>query len=100
MKSLHRVLLSAPLAAATALGLVCPSAVRAGQVLPATYAKTYCNLRSLGVSAQEAASAAMDAAYINTGTSPVVTINGKVTRVDVMQAAQAVVELCPGLTKS
>ena len=78
-----------------ALLLAAPAAF-AGELLPNLYAREYCNLRSLGVNAQEARAAAVDASYLDNGkTEPKVTINGTQYDASVVRAFQAVSDRCP-----
>lgn len=76
-----------------------PQAVHAQQVLPSLYAKHYCEYRALGISAEDARSAAMDDAYISAGTPTKVNYNGKMISSDVIKAAIAVTKMCPQYVK-
>jgi len=89
-------IIAAAVLAATAFA---SPAAEAYQLLPNLYAKTYCDLRKLGVSYSEALNAAMEVAIVSDGDSSYVTIDGKSQRLDVVQAAVAVTERCPGLMK-
>ena len=79
--------------------ILAPCAVHAQQVLPYLYAKSYCQYRALGISADDARSAAMDDAYISTGTPTQVNYNGRKVSSDVIKAAIAVSKLCPQYMK-
>ena len=78
-----------------ALLMAAPASI-AGEILPNLFAREYCSLRSMGVSADEARTAAVEAAYLNNDTvSATVTIDGKQYDVDVVRAYRAVSERCP-----
>ena len=68
----------------------------AGQILPNLYAQEYCSLRSIGVSRNEAITAATQHAYVGSLPEvPTVTINGRQIDVDVVRASRAVANRCP-----
>ena len=85
------------LAALALVGSIVGVSATAGVILPNLYASEYCSFRDLGVSEDEATTAAMDAAYISSGTSPKVTINGVQYDADVVRAVQAANSMCPGM---
>jgi len=78
-------------------GLFFVPEAKSGVILPNLYASEYCTFRSLGVNQDEAMSAAMDAAYISSGTSPQVTIDGVLYDADVVRAVRAANDRCPEL---
>lgn len=68
----------------------------AGQILPHLYAREYCALRDLGVSASEARAAAVAEAYVSSlPDKPSVTVGGERTTSDVVAAVRVVNEICP-----
>ena len=70
--------------------------VSAGEILPNLYAQEFCSLRSMGVSKDEAITAATEVAYLDNGRDmPQVTIGGKKYEVDVIRAYRAISERCP-----
>ena len=70
--------------------------VQAGVILPYLYASEYCSFRSMGVSEDEAMTAAMNEAYLDNGeTSVKVTIDGVQYDADVVRALRAVEDQCP-----
>lgn len=79
--------------------IVAPCAVNAGEVLPYLYAKRFCEYRALGISADDARTAAMQDAYISSGTPTMVNYNGKMISSDVIKSAIAVVKMCPQFLK-
>ena len=87
------------LAGAAALALTTAAPAQAGTLLTATYAKTFCDLRAMGASKDDARKAAVDAAYISSDDWTWVTINGNRYQSDTVLAAKAVFELCPELAK-
>ena len=79
--------------------ILAPNVVHAQQILPNLYAKHYCEYRALGISAEDARTAAINDAYISAGTPTKVNYNGKMFSSDVIQAAAAVVKRCPQYLK-
>ena len=68
----------------------------AGQLMPYLYANEYCELRDLGVSANEARDAAVAASYVSgLPDMPTVTVGGTKTKADVVKAVRAVHSQCP-----
>ena len=79
-------------------GLFFVPEAKAGVILPNLYAREYCSLRSIGVSEDEAMTAATEHAYLDNGETAVkVTIDGVRYDVDVVRAVRAATELCPSL---
>ena len=71
---------------------------KSGVILPNLYASEYCSLRSMGVSEDEAMTAAIRESYLDNGETAVqVTIDGVLYDVDVVKAQRAVAERCPNL---
>ena len=82
--------------AALTMGVV--PVAQAGVVLPNLYAREYCAFRNIGVSEDEAMTAAVEASYVDNGVTAVkVTIDGVRYDSDVVRALRAANELCPGL---
>jgi hypothetical protein len=67
---------------------------QAGVLLPNTYAREFCSMRSIGVSEEEAMRVATRASYIE-GETIKVTIDGVQYDADVVQAMRATRERCP-----
>ena len=68
----------------------------AGQIMPNLYAREFCSMRDLGVSADEARAAAVASAYVESLPDlPKVTIAGDSYAADVVQAYRAVQDRCP-----
>ena len=78
-------------------GLFFVPEAKSGVILPNVYATEYCSFRSLGVGEDEAITAATIAAYVNSGTSPQVTIDGVLYDADVVRAVRAANDRCPDL---
>ena len=85
------------LATLALVGSIVGVSATAGVILPNMYASEYCSFRNLGVSEDEAMTAAMDASYIDSGTTVQVTIDGVLYDADVVRAIRAAGELCPGM---
>ena len=77
--------------------ILAPCAANAGEILPNLYAQKFCEYRALGISADDARTAAMNDAYISSGNSVMVNYNGKMVSSDVIKSAIAVVKMCPKL---
>ena len=70
--------------------------VQAGVILPNLYAREYCSFRRMGVSVDEAMTAATNASYVDNGETAVkVTIDGEQYDADVLRALQTARKLCP-----
>ena len=85
------------LATLALVGSIVGVSATAGVILPNLYAREYCSFRNLGVSEDEAMTAAMDASYVDSGTAVQVTIDGRKVDADVVRALQAANSLCPGM---
>ena len=73
-----------------------PLASLSGVILPNLYAREFCSLRSMGVSNDEAVTAAISESYLDNGeTAPKVTINGTQYDSDVVRAYRTAKETCP-----
>ena len=80
----------------TAALLLAAPASFAGQLMPNLYARDYCSLRQLGVSAREARASAVASSYVaSLPDLPKVTIGGNQYDTDVVQAMRAVESKCP-----
>lgn len=82
------------IAGAAALALIAAPA-QAATILPMLYASTYCELRDMGLSDDDARSAAMRQAMVPGDNWVTVTYNGKQTTSDVILSVRAVIERCP-----
>ena len=68
----------------------------AAQILPHLYAQEFCALRDVGVSKEEAITAATQYAYVSSLPDvPSVTINGSSIDADVLRSVRAVSNKCP-----
>ena len=67
---------------------------QAGVLLPNTYAREFCSMRSIGVSEEEAMRVATQASYVS-GEAIKITIDGVQYDADVVQAMRATRERCP-----
>ena len=67
---------------------------QAGVLLPNTYAREFCSMRSMGVSEEQAMEVATRASYVE-GEAIQITIDGEQYDSDVVQAMRATRELCP-----
>jgi hypothetical protein len=81
------------LAAVASIAL--PFSVTAGELLPNLYARTYCESRAIGMTADEARTQAVSESYISTGNGTPVTIHGVKTTTDVVASVRAANKLCP-----
>jgi hypothetical protein len=72
---------------------------QAYQVLPSLYAKTYCELRELGVSNEDAIAAAVRESVVSGPDAPEVTVNGSKVRSDILLAVRYANNQCPGLSR-
>jgi hypothetical protein len=75
--------------------ILAPCSVHSQQVLPNLYAKRFCEYREMGISADDARTAAMDDAWISTGKPVIVNYKGKMVSSDVIKSVSAVIKLCP-----
>ncbi len=75
--------------------LALPLSVSAGQILPNTYARVFCDSMAMGMTKEQARIQAVSESYISTGNPPTVTINNTVTTTDVVAASRTVVNRCP-----
>ena len=81
---------------ATVLFFGAPLASFSGVILPNLYAREFCSLRAMGVSNDEAVTAAISESYLDNGeTAPKVTINGTQYDSDVVRAYRTAKEQCP-----
>lgn len=78
-----------------ALALLIGTPAAASTILPNTYAAKFCELRAIGVSKDEAITAAIREATVSRDDWTYVTVNGKRYQSDVIFAATAVAKLCP-----
>ena len=82
--------------ATVALSVAFVPGSQAGVILPNLYAREYCSFRSMGVSSEEAMTAATDASYVDNGETAVkVTIDGVQYDADVVRAIRTARERCP-----
>ena len=84
------------LAAAASLAVVAPAQASSMVILPNLYAREFCALRQAGVSKEDAVAVAVKDASIP-GRPVKITYNGERVDADSLQAAMAVVKLCPSL---
>lgn len=82
-----------------ALTFIFAPCANAGEILPNLYAQKFCEYRALGISADDARKAAIDDAYISSGSSVKVNYNGKMVSSDVIKSAIAVTKRCPQFLK-
>ncbi len=80
--------------AATAATLVSAAPVSAGVLLPNLFAKSYCEMREVGVDNDGALRWAVSESMID-GEPVRVRVNGRMTDADVVAANRAAMELCP-----
>ena len=83
----------------SAVFILAPSVVHAQQVLPNLYAARFCEYRDMGISADDARKAAMEDAWVSTGSPVQVNYNGKMISSDVIKAVSAVIKRCPQYLK-
>lgn len=72
-----------------------PSISKAATIYPHTYADTFCSLRSLGVSADEAREAAVRESINLDGVETYVTLNGDQVGMSTIKAVRVVQNICP-----
>jgi len=82
------------LSSSVLLSFVVPLGASAAVILPNLYAREYCSLREYGVSHDESMEAATSESIVS-GDPVVVTVDGRKTDLDVIQAWRAVRERCP-----
>jgi hypothetical protein len=82
-----------------ALTFILAPSVNAGEILPYLYAEKFCQYRALGISADDARKAAINEAYISSGTPVKVYYHGKMIDSDVVDSAIAVIKRCPQFLK-
>lgn len=85
----------------TAAALLLATAIpaQASTILPHLYAKTFCDLRAMGVSKDDAMAAAIRAAVISGDDWTYITIGGKRYQSDTVMAIRKAFDLCPELAK-
>ena len=82
-----------------ALTFILAPSVNAGEILPYLYAEKFCEYRALGISADDARKAAVNEAYIFSGTPVKVYYHGKMIDSDIIDSAIAVIKKCPQFLK-
>ena len=82
------------LIAALALTVIPMNAI-AGVLLPNTYARVYCQARSIGMDDDNATKQAVAESYLNSGDGTPVTIHGVQTSSDVVAAYREARTRCP-----
>jgi hypothetical protein len=81
------------LAAVASIAL--PFSVTAGELLPYTYARVYCESRAMGMDNDAATKQAVAESYIRSGNGTPVTIHGVQTTSDVVASMREARKLCP-----
>ena len=81
------------LAAVASIAL--PFSVTAGELLPYTYARVYCESRAMGMDSEAATKQAVSESYINSGNGTPVTVHGVETSTDVVASMREARKLCP-----
>lgn len=82
-----------PLILAASILLATPA--HAWQILPITYAKTFCEMRALGLTKDDATKAAIQASVIDGPDSPEVMVAGHKVRADALLAVKHISDECP-----
>ena len=75
--------------------LLLPLSVQAGELLPNTYAKVYCESRAMGMSENASVRQAVSESYISTGDGLPVTVHGVETTTDVVASMREARKRCP-----
>ena len=81
------------LAAVASIAL--PFSVTAGELLPYTYARVYCESRAMGMDSTTASKQAVSESYISSGNGTPITVHGVETTTDVVAAMREARKLCP-----
>ena len=81
------------LAAVASIAL--PFSVTAGELLPYTYARVYCESRAMGMDKDAATKQAVSESYISSGNGTPVTVHGVETTTDVVASMREARKLCP-----
>ena len=81
------------LAAVASIAL--PFSVTAGELLPYTYARVYCESRAMGMDDEASTQQAVSESYINSGDGAPVTVHGVRTSTDVVASLRESRKLCP-----
>ena len=75
--------------------LLLPLSVQAGELLPNTYARVYCESRAMGMSEDSSIRQAVSESYISIGDGLPVTVHGVETTTDVVAAMREARKRCP-----
>ena len=75
--------------------LALPLSVSAGELLPHTYARVYCESRAMGMNEDSSIRQAVSESYISIGDGLPVTFHGVETTTDVVAAMREARERCP-----
>lgn len=75
--------------------LALPLSVQAGELLPNTYARVYCESRAMGMSENASVRQAVSESYISTSDGLPVTVHGVETTTDVVAAIREARKRCP-----
>ncbi len=68
---------------------------QAYQILPTLYARTFCEMRQLGLSKADANKAAVQAGVIDGDDAPLVMVGGRLVRTDALIAVRYIDQMCP-----